>query len=30
MIYTVRLNPSIDYIVRLEKLEVGSVNLMDN
>ena len=30
MIYTVTLNPSIDYIVRLENLELGSVNRMDS
>lgn len=30
MIYTVTLNPSIDYIVRLESLELGSVNRMDS
>jgi len=29
MIYTVTLNPSIDYVVRLEQLEVGHVNRMD-
>lgn len=28
MIYTVTLNPSIDFIVRLEKVELGSVNRM--
>ena len=28
MIYTVTLNPSIDYIVRLETLDIGSVNRM--
>ena len=27
MIYTVTLNPSIDYIVRLDKVLIGSVNL---
>lgn len=26
MIYTVTFNPAIDYIVRMEKLELGSVN----
>lgn len=26
MIYTVTLNPSIDYVVRLDKLELGAVN----
>ena len=30
MIYTVTLNPSIDYIVRLDNLELGSVNRMDS
>ena len=30
MIYTVTLNPSIDYIVRLEKLVVGSLNRMES
>ena len=30
MIYTVTLNPSIDYIVRLEQVQVGSVNRMDS
>ena len=29
MIYTVTLNPSIDYIVRLDKVLIGSVNRMD-
>lgn len=28
MIYTVTLNPSIDYIVHLDKLEIGSLNRM--
>ena len=26
MIYTVTFNPAIDYVVRMEKLEIGSVN----
>lgn len=30
MIYTVTLNPSIDFIVRLEDLTLGSVNRMDS
>ncbi|EGC27607.1 1-phosphofructokinase [Streptococcus sanguinis] len=30
MIYTVTLNPSIDYIVRLDKVFIGSVNRMDS
>lgn len=30
MIYTVTLNPSIDYIVRLDKVNLGSVNRMDS
>lgn len=29
MIYTLTLNPSIDYIVRLEQLHLGEVNRMD-
>ena len=28
MIYTVTLNPSIDFIVRLDELTLGSVNRM--
>ncbi|KHD45388.1 1-phosphofructokinase [Streptococcus hongkongensis] len=30
MIYTVTLNPSIDYIVRINHLEIGYVNRMDS
>ena len=30
MIYTVTLNPSIDYIVRLHKVEIGNVNRMES
>ena len=30
MIYTVTLNPSIEYIVRLDQVQVGSVNRMDS
>lgn len=30
MIYTVTLNPAIDYIVRLEDVETGSVNRMES
>ena len=30
MIYTVTLNPSIDYIVRLDKVEIGNVNRMES
>lgn len=30
MIYTVTLNPSIDYIVRLESVALGSVNRMES
>lgn len=30
MIYTVTLNPSIDFIVRIEHLETGAVNRMDS
>ncbi len=30
MIYTVTLNPAIDYVIRLERVETGSVNRMDS
>ncbi|MGT2828673.1 1-phosphofructokinase [Streptococcus hillyeri] len=30
MIYTVTLNPSIDFIVRLDSVEIGAVNRMDS
>lgn len=30
MIYTVTLNPSIDFIVRLDALEIGAVNRMES
>lgn len=30
MIFTVTLNPAIDYIIRLEQVETGSVNRMDS
>ena len=26
MVYTVTLNPSLDYVVRLERLEKGALN----
>ena len=30
MIYTVTLNPSIDYIVHVDQLTIGDVNRMKN
>ena len=30
MIYTVTLNPSIDFIVRINKVEIGEVNRMES
>lgn len=30
MIYTVTLNPSIDFVVRLDSIEIGAVNRMDS
>ncbi|NLB98691.1 MAG: 1-phosphofructokinase, partial [Lactobacillales bacterium] len=29
MIYTVTLNPSIDYVVRLEKMNLDAVNRIE-
>ena len=29
MIYTVTLNPSIDFIVRIDKVEIGEVNRIE-
>ena len=29
MIYTVTLNPSLDYIVRMDKLTLGEINRAD-
>ncbi|STY46328.1 Tagatose-6-phosphate kinase [Listeria booriae] len=30
MIYTITLNPSVDYIVELDSLELGALNRMEN
>jgi len=30
MIYTVTLNPSIDFIVRIDKVEIGEVSRMES
>ena len=30
MIYTVTLNPSIDFIIRIDSVKIGSVNRMDS
>ncbi|MBY7144624.1 1-phosphofructokinase [Virgibacillus sp. NKC19-3] len=30
MIYTITLNPSIDYVIQIDQLKLGSLNKMDN